>query len=186
MKLSSLLFAGALLIGATACNKSGSDDPQPSQPGAGGSADQMTWTLGTTTTTASGENNPNVVTSSDTRNGVTKRTLIMVGNQYSSSNPRPGVRITLDNLTGPGTYALLPNGDNQAAAWEGGASGKTYSSYNMPASSTPVGQVVVSSYDASTRRLKGTFSFSGRSTGAGATTQQISNGSFDVRVLLSF
>jgi hypothetical protein len=183
-----LLVVAALLAGTAGC-KSSAADPQPNAP-ASDDAGEMTWTLGSAAASAKGQDHLNVVTSTSTTKGVTKRTLIMVGNQASSSSTLPGVRVSLDNITGPGTYPLLPEGDNSAAAWEaGGLSSPTYFSYQMPASATPVGQVVVTSYDSNTRRLKGTFSFTGRAMSSNGTlgaTKAVTNGTFDVKILLAF
>ena len=53
----------------------------------------------------------------------------------------------------------------------------------MPGSGATLGQVVVSSFDANTRRVKGTFQFTASSVAippATGQTRQVANGAFDI------
>lgn len=101
------------------------------------------------------------------------------------------VTLTLIRFTGVGTYTFKADydatiGTSLASYSENGLSGPFYYSQYMPNAGTTVGQAVVTSYDVAAKRIQGTFSFTGSTlprNGQAASTQQLTNGSFDIRNL---
>ncbi|MBF9142357.1 DUF6252 family protein [Hymenobacter properus] len=102
-----------------------------------------------------------------------------------------GVALTLAKFTGAGTYVLKSDysatlATNNTGTYADGTS--TYRSAYMPGSGVSQGQVVVTGYDETTRRVKGTFSFTGSDVNpqnlSASHTRQLTDGAFDVSVTL--
>ena len=75
---------------------------------------------------------------------------------------------------------------NNTGSYSDGTS--VYRSVYMPGSGVAQGQVVVTSYDETARRVQGTFSFTGSDVNPqnlpASHTRQLTNGAFDVSVTL--
>lgn len=108
---------------------------------------------------------------------------------YAGSNSQ-GLRINLTKFTGAGTYVLYSNYTGSlpapsTAVYVDGTT--TFGTSAMPGSGVQQGQVVITSYDETTRRVKGTFAFTGSNAvipPATPQTRQLTDGSFDISVTL--
>jgi hypothetical protein len=95
--------------------------------------------------------------------------------------------LTLIKFTGAGTYIVKADpdatiGTSLATYSENHLNGPFYYSQYMAPAGTTVGQVVVTSFDAATKHIQGTFSFTGSTPPSSGTphTKQVTNGTFSV------
>jgi len=100
-----------------------------------------------------------------------------------------GVALTLAKFNGTGTYVLKSDysgtlATNNTGTYADGSS--VYRSAYMPGNGVPQGQVVITNYDEATRRVKGTFTFTGSDVNPqnlpANHTRQLTDGTFDITV----
>lgn len=180
--LSALLLAG--------CGKKDSDSPTPT-PDPSGSSFIKATVAGSPAFNATGDVlivNGTRISSSDPEDAPAR--LVLRGTMDQSRN----ITLTLIKFKGVGVYPLIADydatiGTSLAGYSENGLSGPFYHSQYMPNAGTNVGQVQVTSYDATAKRVQGTFYFTGSTlppSGQTATTKQVTNGTFDVRSIALF
>ncbi len=113
--------------------------------------------------------------------------LVLRGTVKTNSN---NITLTILKFTGAGTYVVKadPAGTlntSLAGYSENGLNGPFYHSQYMTPQGTPVGQVVVTSWDVAAKRIQGTFNFTAAGDSgngaAAAPTKQVTGGTFDVR-----
>ncbi|GAA4347428.1 hypothetical protein GCM10023185_02540 [Hymenobacter saemangeumensis] len=182
MKTSSLLlFAG--LLGVAACSKDKSDAPQPAPGSANSAGNVLSATVGSSPFQASGTSDVDGTRVAVMSPDEGPARLVLRGRSGNND-----ITLSLVRFTGTGTYTVLPAGPNVASYSEGTSSATSYNSQFMPGTAA-VGQVVVTSWDPATRRIQGSFSFSGRpriSSGSYGPVQQVTAGSFTVSNVFSF
>ena len=188
MKVFIISLLSVCSIGLMSCSKS-SSDPQPSQP-----SNNQNNSSTSSEIKATVADSPAFAAVGDVQvvNGVriastdpadAPARLVLRGT-VSTNN----ITLTLIKFNGVGTYQLKadPNaaiGTSIASYSENGSTGPYFYTQYMANPGATVGQVVVTSYDASAKRVRGTFSFTGSTlarNGVAATTKQVTNGTFDV------
>lgn len=187
-RLAHFLIGLLLLAG---CSKKG-DDPTPADPAGSGRPSTLSANVTgfapiaySTATTVSSV--PVIATRLSTSDPNYGPYMLRI---EGSENGR-GVILTLAKFTGAGTYVLKSdyNGTllvNNTGTYSDGTS--TYRSRYMPGTGVAQGQVVVTSYDETTQRVKGTFSFSGSDVNPqnlpASHVRQLTDGAFDSYVTL--
>jgi len=166
-----------LLVCALGCSKS-SSDPQPANPSGGTDDNEISATVGTATFRALGTNDVDGTRVSTTTAGEAPARLVLRGRSNGND-----ITLSIGQFTGAATYQVLPSGPSVASYSEAVPGGPSYNSQHMPGTAS-VGQIVITSWDPATKRIQGTFSFSGRVRNTGGTygaTQQVTGGKIDVR-----
>lgn len=170
-----LLFAGLLALAA--CGSS-EPDPQPAPaPPAPAAGSELKATVGSTPFAATGSNDIDGTRVSTSLPDESPARLVLRGRSGGND-----VTLSIAKFTGAATYAVLPAGPSVASYTQGGSSGVSYNSQHMPGTAA-VGEIVVTSWDPAAKRVKGTFTFSGRVRHPGGTfgaTQVVTAGSFEV------
>jgi hypothetical protein len=188
MKTFCILGLSALLLAGCGKKDSDSATPDPNPTGDSFIRATVAGSPGFDATGDIGVVNGTRISSSDPEDAPAR--LVLRGTMDQSRN----ITLTLIKFNGAGTYPLIADydatiGTSLAGYSENGLNGPFYHSQYMPNAGTKVGQVVVTSYDATAKRIQGTFSFTGSTlppSGQAATTKQLTNGTFDIRDVILF